>query len=164
MAWACAWLSIASILASPPASAAPTTGFELASIDGKPATLGPHLGGGRWTLVMLWTTVCVPCERQKPMIEAFHRDHAERDARVVGIAIDGAAELETVARINARHGTSYPVLVADEPRFHRDYEALVGAPLRATPTYLMYDRDGAFLAAHTGPVTRAALDAAVVGR
>ena len=142
-------------------SAASAAGIELVTEGGERTPFGSLVGGGRWTLVMLWTTDCLPCERQKPMIEAFHRDHAERDARVVSVALDGLARPDDVRRINAQHGTSYPVLLADESRFRSDYRTLVGTPLRATPTYLLYDRDGAFVAAHAGPVARAVLDDAV---
>ena len=139
----------------------PASAFELQTLDGTRTRIDDHTGDGRWTLVMLWTTDCIPCEAQKPMIEAFHRDHRDVDARVVGVALDGMGMIDEIRAINARHESSYPVLVAFDDVFAEQFEALTGKPFRATPTYLLYDRRGGFAGANVGPVAREALDRAV---
>jgi len=135
--------------------------FELQRMDGVRTNVDDHVGDGRWTLVMLWTTDCVPCERQKPMIGAFHDAHAERDAHVIGIALDGPAALPEIRRIVDRHAGSYPTLVAFDDVFAEQFAALTGRAFRATPTYLLYTPDGAFAGAHVGPIKRQRLEAVV---
>ena len=132
--------------------------FELQRLDAERTDLGRYVGGDRWTLVQLWTTDCIPCERQKPMLEAFHRDHVERDARVVGIALDGPKAIEAIEAIVARHEPSYHTLVAFDDVFGEQFSALTGKPFRATPTYLLYDPDGAYAGVHTGPIERERLE------
>lgn len=144
---------IAALLA--PASAA---AFELQSMDGRRVHLDEHVGGGLWTLVMLWTTDCIPCERQKPMIGAFHDAHADSLARVVGIALDGPGAMPEIERIVARHAANYTTLVAFDDVFAEQFSALTGKAFRATPTYLLYKPDGGYAGVHTGPIERERLE------
>lgn len=134
------------------AFAAPLHAFELQRMDGARANLNDFIGGERWTLVQLWTTDCIPCERQKPMLETFHRDRVERDARVIGVALDGPAAMAEIEAIVARHNSSYTTLVAFDDVFDEQFAALTGKPFRATPTYLLYTPDGAYAGAHVGPI------------
>ena len=126
--------------------------FELQRLDGVRVNLDDLVGGQRWTLVQLWTTDCIPCERQKPMLEAFHRDHVERDARVIGIALDGPGAMAEIETVVARHQPSYTTLVAFDDVFAEQFVGLTGKEFRATPTYLLYTPEGAFGGAHRGPI------------
>ena len=143
-------------LASPPLAA-----FELQRMDGERTNVNDHVGDGRWTLVMLWTTDCIPCEAQKPMIGRFHDDHVDSDAHVVGIALDGPAAMAEIETLVARHAAAYPTLVAFDDVFDEQFAALAGKPFRATPTYLLYAPDGRFAGVHTGPIERERLEAVV---
>lgn len=146
-------LTLAILVAASPAAA-----FELQRMDAERTRLDRYVGEGRWTLVQLWTTDCIPCERQKPMLEAFHREHAASDARVVGVALDGPGAIEKIERVVARHTPSYPTLVAFDDVFAEQFAALTGQPFRATPTYLLYTPDGRYAGVHTGPVERERLE------
>ena len=141
------------------AVALPTSAFELQRLNAERVDLGDFVGNGRWTLVQLWTTDCIPCERQKPMLEAFHRDHVDSDARVVGIALDGPAAIEEIERVVARHAPSYTTLVAFDDVFARQFAELTGRDFRATPTYLLFRPDGAYAGVHTGPIERERVEA-----
>ena len=138
-------------------------GFELQTLDADRTRVADHTGGGRWSLVQLWTTDCVPCEAQKPMLKAFHAAHADVDARVIGIALDGPKAIDEIRAVDARHGGAYPTLVAFDDVFAEQFEALAGRPFRATPTYLLYAPDGAFAGAHVGPISAEALEGIVAG-
>ncbi len=154
-------LALASLLF---AGVVPTaSAFQLQTLGGERTELSRHVGGGQWTFVLLWTTDCIPCEEQKPMLEAFHAAHARSDARVVSVALDGPGALAEIEAVNARTAPSYTVLVAFDDVFHEQFEALSGRPFRVTPTYLLYDPAGAFVAANTGPVSREALERVVAG-
>ena len=135
--------------------------FELQTLDAELTRIADHVGGGRWSLVQLWTTDCVPCEAQKPMLKAFHAAHADGDARVLGVALDGPGAIDEIRAIDARHGAPYTTLVAFDDVFAEQFEALAGRAFRATPTYLLYAPDGAFAGAHVGPISPEALEAIV---
>lgn len=130
--------------------------FKYQSVD-----INDVVGDGRWTLVMIWTTDCVPCEEQKPMIQEFHNAHVETDARVIGIAADGMGKIDEISRIIEKHNTTYPNYIADAKTFKDDYAGLTGKAYRATPTYILFDPDGAMKGVAVGPISREKLEAAV---
>ena len=136
-------------------------GFELEGLDATRTRMSEHVGGGQWTLVQLWTTDCVPCEAQKPMLREF--DEQSDRARVIGVALDGRAAIDEILQIVERHGASYETLVAFEDVFAEQYEGLTGRAFRATPTYLLYGPEGGFAGAHVGPISREALEQVVAG-
>lgn len=137
--------------------------FQLQTMDASRVNLNEYVGNGQWTLVMFWSTDCIPCEQQKPMIEAFHRDHAGRDARVVGIALDGLEARESIQSLIDRHHPSYPNLVVFTDVFHRQYRELTGKDFRATPTYLLYDPAGQLAGVRSGVIERELLESVVSG-
>ena len=95
------------------------------------------------------------------MLEAFHRDHVNKDATVVGIALDGIEQLAVIEVLIARHKPSYPNLVVFTDVFHRQFKELTGKEFRATPTYLLYAPDGSLAGARAGPIERETVEAIV---
>jgi len=151
------WLSM--IIALGLALAAnPVAAFQLQSLQAERVNLNDYVGDGRWTLVMFWSTDCIPCEEQKPMIEAFHRDHVNKDASVVGIALDGIDQIDAIEVLIDRHDPSYPNLVVFTDVFHRQFKELTGKDFRATPTYLLYAPDGTLAGARAGPIERKTIE------
>ena len=155
-----AWLSVIAAVALA-ISASPAVAFQLQSLNAERVNLNDYVGGGRWTLVMFWSTDCIPCEEQKPMLEAFHRDHVNKDAAVVGIALDGIDQLDGIEVLIKRHEPSYPNLVVFTDVFHRQFKELTGKDFRATPTYLLYAPDGSLAGARAGPIERETIEAIV---
>jgi thiol-disulfide isomerase/thioredoxin len=121
----------------------------------------PDLAGGEVSLAALrgrpvvidfWATWCAPCERQVPVLNAFHDKYGDR-IPVLGIAVDvGGAE--TVAPFVSQHGLRYHVLLGDTG-LAQDYEAL------GFPTLFVIRPDGTIHSAHVGVVTPEALESAV---
>ncbi|MFK8083083.1 MAG: TlpA family protein disulfide reductase [Granulosicoccus sp.] len=120
----------------------PLHAFQLQSMDEERVNLLDYVGNDRWTLVMFWATDCVPCEEQKPALEAFHQQHGDAVASVVGVAIDGMENRDEIDKLNQLHDPSYPNLVVFTDVFHRQYQELVGKPFRTTPTFLVFDAQG----------------------
>ena len=137
--------------------------FDLKKRSAQPIDFQSLVGDGRWTLVMLWAIDCIPCEAQKPMIDDFHVSHVDADARVVGVALDGISEISGINEVIARTPTRFPHFVADARGFYSEFKARTGTDFRATPTYLLYDRDGNFAGAHVGPIQRHALEQVISG-
>ena len=118
--------------------------FELIleNLDKERVFLHDYVGDGRWTIVMLWATDCIPCEEQKPAFEAFHQQHKDTDASVLGIATDGLGNESEVYKLIELHQPTYPNLVALSDVFPRQYQELVGKQFRVTPTYLVFSPQG----------------------
>ena len=135
--------------------------FPVQSLAGERVDLHDYLGGGQWTLVMLWTTDCIPCEEQKPMIEAFHTDHINGYAKVIGLALDGPSKRAEIDRLIEHHKPSYTNLLAFDDVFARQFSEETGKRYTVTPTYILYKPDGSFFGVHAGKVSRKMLDSAV---
>ena len=134
---------------APAAEAFPAPAFSLPDLAGGELALADLRG--RPALIDFWATWCEPCERQVPVLNAFHEQHGER-IPVVGIAVD--ANPNAVPPFVAEHAIRYRVLLGDEG-LARDYGA------RGFPTLFVVRPDGSIHSAHVGVVTPDALEAAV---
>lgn len=84
-----------------------------------PALPGPGHGSiaeyrGKWVLVNLWASWCIPCREEAPVLERFYRGHRTDQTTVVGINVQDNQD-DAVAFLRD-HPTTYPQLrsVGDE--------------------------------------------------
>ncbi len=131
-------------------AAVPAPAFTLPDLAGGQVSLAELRG--RPVLVDFWATWCAPCERQVPILNAFHDKYGDR-IPVLGIAVD-ADGASRVAPFVAQHGLRYRVLLGDEA-LAQEYEAF------GFPTLYVIRPDGTIHSAHVGVVTPEALEAAV---
>ena len=148
-------LIVAAGASAPVASAA---GVRLRMLDGTDTSLADQVQGGRWTLVMMWTTYCGVCRRQYPVISAFHDAHKDGDASVVGIALDGYDEIDTVRAYLAKKPFSFPSVMGEVAVVSGAFEAATGETFTGTPTYLLFSPERQLVAAKSGELTREALE------
>lgn len=139
--------------AVPAATAAERTlapAFTLPDLAGGEVSLAELRG--RPVLIDFWATWCAPCERQVPVLNAFHDKFGDR-IPVLGVSIDvdGA---RSVAPFVKQHGLRYRVLLGDEG-LAQDYDAF------GFPTLFVIRPDGSIHSSHVGVVTPEALESAV---
>ncbi len=133
-------------------------GIEVKTLDGKLSTLADQVKPDRFTLVMMWTTYCHICKQEYPEVSAFHDAHVGKDAEVVGISIDGYAEIEKVKTFVAEKHFSFPTVLAEPERMAKSFEAATGDKFTGTPTYLMFNPKRQLVAARSGDLTRDVLE------
>jgi cytochrome c biogenesis protein CcmG, thiol:disulfide interchange protein DsbE len=78
-----------------------------------PQLPGPGTGSiaeqrGKWVLVNLWASWCVPCREEAPVLEHFYRGERKHDTTVVGINVQDNRE-DALAFLRG-HPTTYPQL------------------------------------------------------
>ncbi len=134
--------------AAPASALAPN--FSLPDLAGGTVSLAELRG--RPVVLDFWATWCAPCERQVPVLNAFHDKYGDR-IPVLGIAVDvdGAA---VVAPFVREHELRYRVLLGNES-LAQDYDAF------GFPTLYVIRPDGTIHSAHVGVVTPEALEEAV---
>lgn len=143
---------LAVLLAAPllacAAPAAPTS-FALTDMQGRTHTLAAHQG--KWVLVNLWATWCVPCLTEMPELEALSRSRA--DLVILGVAVDGQNP-RRVAQFAEKMRVTYPV-IAGSDELARQFKA------RGYPTSILYDRAGQPVLVKEGAVTRQDIERAL---
>jgi thiol-disulfide isomerase/thioredoxin len=125
----------------------------LKGLDGKDHHLGEYIGRGQWVLLNIWGPKCPPCIEEMPELQRFHQTHHNRDAIVVGMALDypsfGYANAADVQEFVDRHGISFPILLGDAAIVER----FGAGPLEGTPTMLAFRPDGTLVGLQVGQMT-----------
>jgi len=135
-----------------------TGDIQLQSLSKKELSLNGMVNDGKYNLVMIWSTDCVACEEQKPMIQAFHKDYSETKANVIGIANDGMSLRKKINKLIKKNKPTYPNFIASPETFFSEFEIATGKKFRATPTYIMFDPEGRILGVAVGQISRDKLD------
>ena len=66
-------------------------GFQ--DFKGTPQNLKSYTGKGKWLIVMMWASDCYICNREAHQYVDFHLVHADEDATVLGISLDGESRI-----------------------------------------------------------------------
>lgn len=145
-------LLAACLLAAPVYAAMPTQpSLKVTTLDGKPYDLAAQRG--HWVIVNFWATWCVPCIRELPEISQFVTSHP--DIRAIGIAYDDTDPADIRAFLD-KHPVSFPVAQVTMDKPLTDFDEPRGLPT----TYLI-GPDGKVAKHFMGPITPAALSAAI---
>ena len=114
-------------------------GAQVKTLDGRETTLAEHIDGGKWTLVMVWSTYCSLCKEQYPVMSEFNDRHKDKDAKVIGISVDGYDEMEKVRQYVKKSTMSFDNLIAEASTIASIYENATEESFTGTPTYLMFN-------------------------
>jgi cytochrome c biogenesis protein CcmG/thiol:disulfide interchange protein DsbE len=121
----------------------PAPGFDL------PRLSGPGRGSlaqqrGKVVVLNFWASWCVPCRKESPLLERWHRRISSQGGTVLGVDI---LDVSSDARAFVReYKLSYPML--------RDKagDTLDGYGVIAYPETFVIDRNGRIAASRRGPV------------
>lgn len=150
--------TVSLLLLSVCAAVVQAAGIEVQTLAGETSTLADQVKPNRYTLVMLWTTYCHICKKEYPELSAFHDAHVGKDAEVVGVSLDGYAEIAKVREFVARKPFTFPTVIAESDRMAKSFEAATGEKFTGTPTYLVFNPKRQLVAARSGDLTRDVLE------
>jgi peroxiredoxin len=124
--------------------------FELPGLDGKTHRLSDYRG--KWVLVNYWATWCPPCREELPELEVFHANHKDKDAVVIGVAMERIKKARLKAFVDEQF-ISYPILMMN-PAASTELGRVPGLP-----TSYLINPQGELTARQVGPVTVQDLEA-----
>jgi len=106
---------------------------------------------------MLWSVTCGICAREVPVYSDFHDAQKSRGIKILGVALDGYEQKESIKNTMRRWDMRFPTLIADLGLFGSDYQIQTGERLMGTPTFMIYTPEGRLVANNTGPMRTSAL-------
>lgn len=127
-----------------------------------PALVLPDLAGtphgldhwrGKVLVLNFWGTWCAPCLKEVPEFVRLQSEYGERGLQFVGVAID---DPEVVAAFAEEHGINYPLLTGERFTAVRWMEQ-AGNRTGVLPFTVLFDRNGAPVQTHLGPLAREVL-------
>lgn len=127
--------------------------WALQDFEGQAHDFSTLLGqGDQWRVVMIWESGCPACNHVAHRYVDFHEFNAEQRAAVLGISIDGPARQADAQAFIERHQVQFPNLIATPQEAARLFRSLTGKPFLGTPSFLVFDPNGALRAFQAGPV------------
>ena len=120
--------------------------------NGNPKTIEQYTGNGRWLVVMLWASDCRVCNQEVHEYINFHKQHENKDARILGISLDGAAKKADAQAFLKRHNVNFPSLIGEPEKVATQYQELTGDTWVGTPSFMVYTPDGKLVGAQAGAV------------
>lgn len=119
--------------------------------NGGKHNLNEYIGKGQWTVAVLWAHDCHVCNEEIHEMTFFHSDSKTRDARVLGISVDGLAGREKAAGFIRKHELEFPNVII-EPR-QEEIMKLGGGKFVGTPTFYIFSPDGELVARSVGAIS-----------
>ncbi len=123
--------------------------MELNKMDGTMDKLSQYKG--KWVVVNYWATWCPPCIEEMPELQAFHDDHQDKDAVVIGINSEDVSDKKLLKFLDD-YFITYPSYVS-KPSYRTALGSLPGLPT----TYLISPK-GTVEARQVGGITKEMLE------
>lgn len=124
----------------------------LKDFNGVTHKLADYTGKGKWTVVMFWASDCRVCNAEIGQYIQFNKEHKDKDARIIGVSLDGQAGLQAAREFVKRHAVTFPNLVGEPQEVANLYQTLTDSDWVGTPSFLVYNPAGKLLAAQAGAV------------
>jgi thiol-disulfide isomerase/thioredoxin len=112
-------------------------------------------------MVNFWATWCEPCREEFPMVNELAQKYAPAGLRVVGVSLDGDAELELVRRFLARTKPVFPNYRRKEGPEEPFINSVDRTWRGAIPATFFYDGNGRIVARLVGEHKRPEFEAAI---
>jgi len=124
----------------------------LKDFNGKPQAIKNFTGQGKWLVVMIWASDCHVCNVEAKHYIHFHDRYKNKNARILGISIDGQAKKAEAEKFIQRHHTTFPNLIGEPLEVAQWFVDLTGADWVGTPTFLIYNPKGELVVQQVGAV------------
>ncbi|UCC31094.1 MAG: TlpA family protein disulfide reductase [Phycisphaerales bacterium] len=124
-------------------------------LEGKPRSLNDPAFRGRARIIEAFGSWCPNCHDASRYLVELQQRYGERGLKVLGLAFELSGDFKRdagqVRKYAARHGVTYPLLVAGTPDKEKVAAALPGLDrLRAFPTTIFLNAKGQVHAVHSG--------------
>jgi peroxiredoxin len=124
----------------------------LQDFNGQARAIKEFAGQGKWLVVMIWASDCHVCNVEAEQYVQFHEQYKDRNARVLGISMDGQAKAADARAFIKRHHVTFNNLIGEPLAVAQWFVQLTGADWVGTPTFLIYNPQGELVIQQAGAV------------
>lgn len=136
------WLSLSNTYASE----------VVAEFTGNESQISQFAGKGKWLVVMIWASDCTVCNKEAHEYIAFHKQHKDKDAQVLGLSIDGKEKSKEARDFIKRHQVNFPNLLGEPMDVAVMYQEQTGGNWIGTPSFMVFNPKGELIGAQAGAV------------
>ncbi len=133
-----------------------TSAYAFTDLEGKTDSINNHIGKDKWTIVEVWSSDCHACRMHMPEMVKF--DGKLKNARLLGITLDGQSGIDDAEDFLAEFDVKFPTIVTNPIEMNIWMEQSIGESLRGTPTFILFDPKGMLVAAQPGIVAVTSLE------
>lgn len=133
-----------------------TSAFAFTDLEGKQDSINNHIGKGKWTILEIWASDCSACRTHMPEMVEF--DGKLKNARILGVTLDGQAGMGDAKDFLAEFDIKFPTIVTNSVEMNIWMQQSLGESLRGTPTFILFDPEGMLVAAQPGIVAVSSLE------
>ncbi len=130
--------------------------FAFTDLDGKKDAIKNHIGKDKWTIMEIWESNCPACRMHMPDMVKF--DGKLKNARIVGVSLDGQNGIEDAEDFLAEYDVQFPTIITNFVEMNIWMQQNIGESLVGTPTFILFDPKGKLVAAQPGIVSVASLE------
>ena len=147
----------------PLATGQPAPAYAVRTLSGDTVHVGAAaLGAAGPTLLNVWATWCIPCQREFPELQRLHERYGARGLRVLAVSVDRGGD-DKVAAFVRDHGATFTIGHDPDAQVQERYQTM-GVPesfLIAADGTLLWRRVGELPA--SDPTLAAAVEQALPG-
>ena len=135
----------------------------LADLDGKPQKFKDFLAKDKWTVVMLWASDCHVCNKEAHEYVAFQEKHKNGNIQMLGLTLDGKANLKEAREFVAEHKLNFPNLIGEPETIAGLYYDLTGDFFYGTPSIIVFDTKGETRGGQAGAIPPSIIEEFIQG-
>ena len=124
----------------------------LTDFNGNPEKIDNHTGKDKWTVIMFWASDCHVCNAEAHEYVAFQKKHKDGNIRMLGITLDGKANIEAAREFVKEHKLNFTNLVGEPETIGSLYYEMTGNFFVGTPTFMILSPDNKVKAADAGAI------------
>ena len=133
-----------------------SSAYAFSDLEGKTDSINNHIGKDKWTILEVWASDCGACRMHMPEMVEF--DGKLKNARLLGVTLDGQRGIDDAKEFIAEFGVKFPTVVTNAVEMNIWMQQSIGEPLRGTPTFILFDPKGQLVAAQPGIVSISSLE------
>lgn len=128
--------------------------------DGQIDDIKNHIGNGKWTILEVWASDCPQCRVHMPEMVKF--DGKLKNARMLGISLDGRRGIEDAKSFVSEFKIKFPTIISNPIEMNVWMQQNLGESLIGTPTFILFDPEGKLVAAQPGIVAISSLEKFII--